>query len=256
MKFRLAFGLALVLACLFTGCHGLGTQRFTAFAPAQCEELKSASRIVLDVKCTNLVVRTDYNLWENLQMLAPRPKHWRYSMTLEVERVLAGEFESKTLTVHSLREPTPEQAVVLGFSEQHFVFTNGLPLQIGFDGLNGEHLRNLKILVRQAPARLTWPAKSHIGLAWPDPPRDMAVLNQRFAGATPNRLGTVEDVAEIQRIIPADKPAAHLRVREIRWLSPSLAMARVRAREAEYFYVVQRRGAYWIVLTYYLRWIS
>jgi hypothetical protein len=152
MKPKLILCLALVLSggLMFDGCRGMGTQSFTAFAPAQTHKLESSSQIVLDVICSNVMARADYNLRENLSMLAPQPKRWKYDMTLQVERVVKGEFEEKTLEIHGLREPTKEQYNSLGISSSAiFNFTNGMPLRIGFDTLFGEQLRNLKIMMRQ-----------------------------------------------------------------------------------------------------------
>ena len=82
-------------------------------------------------------------------MLAPMPKHWKYYMSLQVERVVKGEFDGKTLELHWLREPTKEQYESLGISRSAFFsFTNGMPLRIGFDGRSGDQLKNLKIIVR------------------------------------------------------------------------------------------------------------
>jgi len=151
MKPKLIFCLSLVLSggLLFTSCRGMGTQRFTAISPPQSHELDTSSRIVLDVVCTQVWKRADYNLWENLSMLAPMPKHWKYDITLQVERVVKGEFDDKTLQLHWLREPTKEQYDSLGISPSAiFSFTNRTPLRIGFDGRSGDQLKNLKIRVR------------------------------------------------------------------------------------------------------------
>jgi hypothetical protein len=151
MKPKLILCLALVLSGgLFgTGCRSVGTQSFTAFAPAQSHELEASSRIVLDVTCRQQTEQADYNLWENFPMLAPIPKHWKYDMTLQVERVVKGEFDDKTLELHWLREPTKEQYESLGISPSAmFSFTNGTPLRIGFDGRSGEQLRNLTIMIQ------------------------------------------------------------------------------------------------------------
>jgi hypothetical protein len=151
MKSKLILCLALVLSAglLLTGCRGIGTQRFKAFAPAQSHELETSSRIVLDVTGQLQWEQADYDLWENLSMLASTPKHRKYDMTLQIERVVKGEFDDKTLQLHWLREPTKEQYESLGISPSAFFsFTNGTPLRIGFDGRSGELFRNLKIMVR------------------------------------------------------------------------------------------------------------
>jgi hypothetical protein len=152
MKPKIFFCLALVLSggLFLTSCRGIGTQRFTAFAPGQSHQLETSSRIVLDVTSRLQWTKADYDLWENLSMLAPMPKHWKYDMTLQVERVVKGEFDDKTLELHWLREPTKEQYESLGISPSvFFSFTNETPLRIGFDGRSGDQLKNLKIMVRQ-----------------------------------------------------------------------------------------------------------
>lgn len=145
----------------FTGCRGIGTQQFTAFAPTQSRELETSSRIVLDVTCRQQTAMADYDLWENLSMLAPVPKRWKYDTTLQVERVVKGDFAEKTVQLHWLREPTSQQFNSLGVSPNAGIppdswsvllgselFTNGTPLRIGFDGHYGKQFRNLKIMVR------------------------------------------------------------------------------------------------------------
>lgn len=152
MKPKLIVGLALIVlggGLLFTGCRGMGTQSFTAVAPAQAHELAASSQTVLDVTCSNVMAQADYNLWENLSMLAPTPKYWEYDMTLQVERVVKGGFDEKTIELHWLREPTCEQRHVLGVSESWpFGLTNGTPLRISFDGRSGSYWKNLKIMIR------------------------------------------------------------------------------------------------------------
>jgi len=134
---------------LFTGCRGMGTQSFTAFAPAQAHELEASSQTVLDVTCSNVMAQADYNLWENLSMLAPMPKYWEYDMTLQVERVVKGDFDEKTIELHWLREPTRAQRNVLRVSETWpFGITNGTRLRISFEGRSGSYLKNLKIMIR------------------------------------------------------------------------------------------------------------
>ena len=81
MKPQFLLGLALS-GGLFAGCHGIGTQRFTAFTPSQSHELETSSRIVLDVIPKIKMTKADYNLRENLSMLAPMPKHWKADVTL------------------------------------------------------------------------------------------------------------------------------------------------------------------------------
>lgn len=145
---KLLFSFALVLVGGFLmGCRSMGTQPFRAFAPAQSQELEASSRVVLDVTCRQQMAKADYTLRENLSMLAPQPKHWKYDMTLQVERVVKGKFEDKTIQLHSLREPTKEQYDLLGISPAAMSgFTNKTPLRIGFDDYSNGHFKNLKIV--------------------------------------------------------------------------------------------------------------
>ncbi len=138
----------LCLALIFlVGCHGIGTQRFTAFAPTQSQELETSSHIVLDVVPEIKTVKADYNLHENLSMLAPIPKHWKADVTLTVERIVKGDFTEKTIELHDLRSPTREQADLLGISPAAmFSFTNKTPLRIGFDDYSDGRFKNLKIM--------------------------------------------------------------------------------------------------------------
>jgi len=143
---------AFVLSGILLGCRGIGTQRFTALAPTQESALAASSQTVLDVTCQLDAERADYNLRENLSMLAPRPKRYKLDVTLQVERVIKGMFAEKVLRIHWLRDPASQQREVLGISKSPafapFGFTNGMRLRIGFDGRPGQQVRHLKILVR------------------------------------------------------------------------------------------------------------
>ena len=153
MKPKLLLSLALVLCSglVFTGCRGVGTQSFTAVAPAQARELESSGQTVLDVTCIQLTELADYNLWEDLSMLALRPKRRKYDMTLQVERVVKGEFAERTLQLHWLREPTSEQLSLLGVSSGWpFNIINGMPLRISFDSRSSRRLNHLKITTTPA----------------------------------------------------------------------------------------------------------
>jgi len=148
---RLILGLAPALGglMLLAGCHGIGTQQFTALAPDRDVELTNSSRIVLDVVYRSKMARADYNLREKFSMLAPRAKHWKLESVLLVERVVKGDFDEPMLELQWLRGLTPEQYESLGVSPQpNGNLTNGTLLRIGFDGRSGEHLKNLKIMVR------------------------------------------------------------------------------------------------------------
>src|SRR5213080_2249950 len=98
--------------CALLGCRGVGTQQFVAFAPDQPAKLESASPNVVDVRCKVSEVRADYNLWENLHMLAPMPNRTKFDVNLEVERVVKGEARNP-IYVHWLRSPTESQCRTL-----------------------------------------------------------------------------------------------------------------------------------------------
>ena len=96
--------------------------------------------------------RADYTLWENVQMLAPIPKHgWRFKMTLLVEQVVRGEFEHQTIEVGWFRSLSEEQCNTLGIPyRQNFGvgFTNRMALRIAFDGQHGRYFNGLKMTRR------------------------------------------------------------------------------------------------------------
>lgn len=103
---------------------------------------------------------------------------------------------------------------------------------------------------------VTWPDREAQGPAWPRPMESMNIINERFAHGSTNVLGNDGDIAAIQGVITTHQPSQSLHVAELRWLSKTLVMARVRAMEAEYYYVVEQKNGRWKVLTYYLIWIS
>jgi hypothetical protein len=139
------------LILLLAGCRGIGTQRFSAFAPSQAQELAASSHTVLDVRCTYVMGRADYSLCENLHMLAPTPKRTKLDATLQVNRVVKGEFAGQLLQLHWLRSPTREQSNTLGIPHgggYDFGFTNGMQLRLGFDAQSSQGFDRLKILIR------------------------------------------------------------------------------------------------------------
>jgi hypothetical protein len=69
-------------------------------------------------------------------------------------------------------------------------------------------------------------------------------------------MGTPEDVVLICQAIHIHPQLPKSNVREIRWLSPNVVMARAGHSTAEYYYVLTRRTKAWRVLTYYMLWIS
>ena len=143
----------IVLTQLLVGCRGTGTQGFTPVPSSQVHSLTESSRVVLDVRCTNIVAHADYNFYENyMTMLAPVPKGYKIDITFHVERVIKGQFAEQFTRVRWLRYPTEEQLKVLGIpyrGPMAYKFTNGMPLRVGFDACSGQRLRNLRLTVRR-----------------------------------------------------------------------------------------------------------
>ena len=134
------------LACI-TGCRGINTQKYAAYPPAKAAELEAESKIVLDVKCTKLLTAADYNLSENLSLLAPMPQAYKSDAVLKVQQVVKGDFTDKEVLVHYLHEPTLEQARVLGINHQVLSFTNDMRFRIGFDRISSTgKVRKLRIV--------------------------------------------------------------------------------------------------------------
>jgi len=98
-----------------------------------------------------------------------------------------------------------------------------------------------------------WPDRED-GLAWPKPQSAARILDERFAKASTNALGSTTDIAVIKSAIAVSEPQG--RVTDIRWLSPTLVMAKVRLPESAWYYVVEKRRKEWLIRTCYLKWIS
>jgi hypothetical protein len=103
---------------------------------------------------------------------------------------------------------------------------------------------------KQQRAELTWPAVAAGQWAWT--PR---IVDERFSHASKEALGNNEDIAEITQVIAADNPHQTLRITELRWLSPTLAMARVSGTNVKFDYIVQKEEGRWQVVVHYTRQI-
>jgi len=102
----------------------------------------------------------------------------------------------------------------------------------------------------------TWPERDSEPHPWPRPKEAVALLDERFASASSDALGSAADVADIDGAIVAQQPARDMDIREIRWLSRTLVIAYVRIPNAAYYYVVEKTDDRWNVVTYYLIWVS
>jgi hypothetical protein len=101
---------------------------------------------------------------------------------------------------------------------------------------------------KQQRAELTWPAVAVGQWAWT--PR---IVDERFSHASKSALGSNKDMAEINQVIAADNPHQKLRITELRWLSPTLAMARVSGTNVKFDYIVQKEEGRWQVVVHYTR---
>jgi hypothetical protein len=93
---------------------------------------------------------------------------------------------------------------------------------------------------------LNWPAVAAGEWMWTPP-----IVSERFTRASTNALGSEGDIAEINKSIATDNPRQQLRVTDLRWLSSTLTMARVRGIGTVFFYVVEKKGGRWTVLVHY-----
>jgi hypothetical protein len=145
MRFLFRLAVLAMLVFILTGCRGMGNQKYSVLSKSPAGMLESGSSTVLDVRCSNVSMRADYNLWENLHMLAPRPKAWKFEVTFVVVRVVKGKSPGSSISLRPLRVPTEEESRLLGISYPWGGLTNGLPLRIGFDGRSNARLRNLRL---------------------------------------------------------------------------------------------------------------
>ena len=110
-----------------------------------------------------------------------------------------------------------------------------------------------------ADADYKWPA----GDDNPSPPRlkpeDWKILIERWNKGSKEPLGTNADTAAIKKTIFAHVKMKNpnAKVREVRWLSPTLVMAKASwsygdMASARYFYVVQKTKDKWEIVTYYM----
>jgi hypothetical protein len=101
---------------------------------------------------------------------------------------------------------------------------------------------------------LVWPERSK-NLGWPRPPQAGKILEDRFANASKDALGSASDIAAIKSAVLSVRPSSE--IDEIRWLSSTLVMAQVSNRGATaWYYVVEKTTDEWRVRIFYLLWIS
>ena len=96
-------------------------------------------------------------------------------------------------------------------------------------------------------------------LAWPDAAADSwtpNIVSERFNDAATKMLGSESDIAAIRQTIAADQPRQNLNTTDLRWLTPTLVMAKVRGMETRYIYVVEKMNGQWTVIVHYVQWRS
>ena len=85
--------------------------------------------------------------------------------------------------------------------------------------------------------------------------KEWKIIEDRFAHASTNALGSTNDIAAIKRAVAADMKPQEVEVREIRWLSPSLVMTYTCTESAAYYYVSEKRKSMWEIRAHYVIWV-
>jgi len=96
-------------------------------------------------------------------------------------------------------------------------------------------------------------------LTWPDAATDSwtpSIVSERFNHAATKMLGSESDIAAVQQSVATDQPRQNLNTTNLRWLTPTLVMAKVRGMETGYIYVVEKKNGQWTVIVYYVQWRS
>src|ERR1041385_510270 len=88
-------------------------------------------------------------------------------------------------------------------------------------------------------------------LAWPDAAADSwtpNIVRVRFKHAATKMLGSESDIAAVRQTIAADQPRQNLYTTDLRWLTPTLVVTKVRGMETGYIYVVEKMNNQWTVI--------
>jgi len=110
-------------------------------------------------------------------------------------------------------------------------------------------------------AHSDWPSSKSSPNNWPASDTDQATIDARFEKASTKPLGSQADVTEIKKVILANKDNFADEVREIRWLSSDLVMAKAGNYAAnvgsrQYTFVLEKRAGAWKIIACYMDWIS
>jgi hypothetical protein len=106
-----------------------------------------------------------------------------------------------------------------------------------------------------------WPERGKDPYPWPQGKDAAKILRVRFEQASKTTFGNKKDVEQIKQLTLAHMKNPKSSVDEIRWLSPVLVIVHSSwytspEAAASYFYVLDKKGDKWEVLTYYLLMIS
>jgi hypothetical protein len=258
MKLKLILSLALVLSGGLFGCSNSPNGSTAAVRANQSQTLPMDAtwKTMLHDATTNGVLGP--------QVVAGFRSF--FSVPADVAKVLESEPSAKLLPfLNKLRaEPPPWRAGVVNtwimivtnsFRGTPSVSTNSLISSNGVVVWS----REIPIYTYSAPIIqpfhiIAWPEREVGPLAWPKPQNAIEILDNRFASASTNALGTAADINMVKAAIVATH--RKIQVEDLRWLSGDLVMVRARTQESSWYYVVERKKKGWSVLTYYLKWIS
>ena len=106
-----------------------------------------------------------------------------------------------------------------------------------------------------------WPEHMEDPYPWPKDYVGQLLLSKRWQSASRNSLGTKEDIDSIRAVVVRHMTHPKAEVHELRWLSPSLVMVSSSwytgpLASAGYTYVLQKGKDGWIVLAYYMDYVS
>lgn len=241
MKPKIILSLALVLIFALTGC---ASAKFKVVSDKQ--RLTETHRVVAQVTCLEATPKHYTTFRDRYFRMLAMPPRTRWCATFKVNQVIKGSFSEPTFTLTDAKDA---QAT---FSR--FYFEAGQDYTVGFERTPHHAVKYLAVCYQDDLT--SWPDRETSGLPWPRPRESIKVIERRFAHAPLKDLGTESDFAAIRELIIADRPRLNLRIEQLRWLSPVLVIAKVRATESEYFYVVEKKNGQWTILNYYLEWIS
>jgi hypothetical protein len=106
-----------------------------------------------------------------------------------------------------------------------------------------------------------WPQSKPGLYNWYTSDASQELVDQRYEHASVKSLGTKADIANIRTNILNNKEHVCSQVKEIRWVSPTQAMAKAgiygpNVGSSEYTFVLEKNNGIWKVVACYMDWIS